>query len=63
MVTIQSYGITNNYYASESKRILPSGLGCNPFVVAGFINNKMKTKINNPHWKNKHIQCKVCKKV
>ena len=36
LVTIQSYAITENYNASESKRIYPSGLDCNPFVVAGF---------------------------
>ncbi|MGR3177795.1 MAG: HNH endonuclease [Candidatus Anammoxibacter sp.] len=50
LVIIQSCGFTY-YYASESKRILPSGLDYNPFVVAGFINTKMVLR-----------KCEICNK-
>ncbi len=43
LVTIQLHANSTTLNASESKGIYPSGLGCNPFVVAGFIFNAMET--------------------
>lgn len=45
LVITQSYANSTNINASENKRIHPSGLGYNPFVVAGFIINIVQIDI------------------